>query len=125
MAEALVSQYERGEFDRRAFFNAHFGPAVQSLAAEIMTLQDEPSANWQRKKQISVPRLDENATEAATSAMVYLKLARIDEQVRFLLEQMKRRESTGENVDDLRQRHKQLMQIRQAVKERKFIVDVE
>ena len=125
MAEALVSQYERGEFDRRAFFNAHFGPAVQSLAAEIMTLQDEPSANWQRKKQISVPRLDENATEAATSAMVYLKLARIDEQVRYLLEQMKRRESTGENVDDLRQRHKQLMQIRQAVKERKFIVDVE
>jgi hypothetical protein len=89
-----------------------------------MTEQDEPSENWIRKKQIPVPRLDENSNEAAASAMVYLKLVRIDEQMQNVLNQMKRAEQTGGDLAGVQQKHKQLIEFRKAVKERKFIADV-
>ncbi|MBT3449048.1 MAG: DNA primase [Bacteroidetes Order II. Incertae sedis bacterium] len=124
MAEELVRQYEADLFDRQAFFGPTVSGAVQSLAAEIMTEQDEPSENWIRKKQIPVPRLDENSNEAAASAMVYLKLVRIDEQMQNVLNQMKRAEQTGGDLAGVQQKHKQLIEFRKAVKERKFIADV-
>ena len=124
MAQELVDQYQSDSFDRKVFFSPSVSPAVQSLAAELMTIEEQPSENWARKKQINVPRLDENATEAAASAMVYLKLARIDEQLQALLPILRNAENAGSEIGEIQKKHQQLIQLRTAVKERKFIADV-
>ncbi|MDA0684497.1 MAG: DNA primase [Bacteroidetes bacterium] len=121
MASELVHQYEDDSFDRQTFFTNVQNEDVRSLAADVMTLQVEPSENWTRRKNIRVPGLDENSTEAAASAMVLLKLHRVQEREDVLRAEIYRLESAGENTRELNQQLVDLKRFEKAVRERKFI----
>lgn len=121
MAKMLVRQYEQDAFDRHAFLSHDVDEAVRSLTAEIMTSQEEPSENWTRRKNIRVPGLDENATEAAAGAMVLLKLHRLRERERTLRQEIFQTESEGGDTHELNRQLVELKRFEKAVKERKFI----
>lgn len=121
MAGVLVDQYKNQAFNRKVFFGPGSNREVQALAAEVMTIAFEPSENWQRRKKIKVPRLDENATEAAASAMVYLRTVRIDDQIMDLKQQMLRLQQAGGDVVNLQKNMMKLLQYKQDIRERKFL----
>lgn len=121
MAEMLVQQYEDDAFDRNAFLSPAVDDAIRSLTAEIMTLQEEPSENWTRRKNIRVPGLDENAAEAAAGAMVLLKLYRLREREKVLRQDIYQAESEGRDTHELNRQLVELKRFEKAVKERKFI----
>ncbi len=124
MAGELVRQYEDDAFDRRVFFGDSFGPDIQSLAADIMTLEVEPSENWTRRRNIPVPSLDENSSEAAAGAMVILKLCRVEEEQEKVRGEIFQRQSAGQDTLELNQKLLELQKYERTVKERKFIVSV-
>jgi len=124
MAGELVRQYEEDSFDKRAFFGDAMGAEVQSLAADIMTLEVEPSENWTRRKNIPVPSLDEDSSEAAAGAMVILKLRRLEEAQAKVRTEIFQKESAGEDTLELNLQMVDLQKYEKAVKERKFIVPV-
>jgi DNA primase len=121
MAQMLVKQYEDNAFDRHAFLSHEVDDAVRSLTAEIMTIQEEPSVNWTRRKNIRVPGLDENAAEAAAGAMVLLKLHRLREREKALRQEIFRTESERGDTHELNRQLVELKRFEKAVKERKFI----
>ncbi len=121
MAEMLVEQYQNEAFDRNVFLSHSVDATIRSLTAEIMTVELEPSENWTRRKNIRVPGLDENATEAAASAMVLLKLHRLREQETHLRQAIFQAESGGEETRELNRQLVELKRFEKAVKERKFI----
>jgi DNA primase len=121
MAAELVRQYEEDAFDRTRFMSHQVDGGIRSLAAEIMTEEWEPSENWTRRKNIRVPGLDENASEAAVSAMVILKLHRLREKEEALRQEIFRRESEGADTHELNRQLVDLKRFEKAVKERKFI----
>lgn len=121
MAEMLVRQYENDAFDRNVFLAHDADEAVRSLTAEIMTIEQEPSENWTRRKNIRVPGLDENAAEAAAGAMVLLKLHRLREREKELRQVIFQTESEGGDTHELNRQLVELKRFEKAVKERKFI----
>lgn len=121
MASELVRQYEQNAFDRTRFLSQQVDEGIRSLSAEVMTEEWEPSENWSRRKNIRVPGLDENASEAAVSAMVLLKLHRLREKEDALRQEIFRRESEGADTHELNRQLVDLKRFEKAVKERKFI----
>ena len=121
MAEMLVGQYESDAFDRSLFLSHDMDDHIRSLTAELMTVELEPSENWTRRRNIRVPGLDENSTEAAAGAMVLLKLHRLRERETTLRQQMYQAESEGKDTHELNRKLVELKQFEKAVKERKFI----
>src|SRR5690606_28819128 len=77
---ALVEMYQRGEIDSKSVLDGSRGDPVQRLVSEVLMDRHEPSGNWSRQK-IDVPRLHNDPRGSATSAMVLLKLDRIDERI--------------------------------------------
>lgn len=124
MAAELVRQYEAEELDRRIFFGDSMGNDIQALAADIMMVAVEPSENWKRRKNISVPKLDEDASEAAAGAMVILKLHRIEETEERLRKEIYQRQTAGEDTLELNQKLLELQRFEKVVKDRKFIASV-
>jgi DNA primase len=120
-AEALVGQFEKAEFDRNLFLDGTLGVAVQRLAAEIMTDRQEPSDNWEKKKQIIVPRLNENARAAAAGAMTLLKLDRLDEMIARLRHNLHAAEKSGSEVRPLQEELLNLQQLRRRIEDREFL----
>jgi len=121
MAEMLVGQYESDSFDRGIFLSHDIDDHIRSLTAELMTVELEPSENWTRRRNIRVPGLDENSTEAAAGAMVLLKLHRLRERETALRQEMYQAESEGTDTHELNRKLVELKQFEKAVKERKFI----
>ena len=121
MAHELVRQYEDDAFDRNHFLSQKTDDAIRALTAELMTDEWEPSENWSRRKNIRVPGMDENSSEAAAGAMVLLKLHRLREREESLRQEIYRMESSGEDTHELNRQLMELKRFEKAVKERKFI----
>ena len=121
MAHELVRQYEDDVFDRNHFLSQKTDDAIRALTAELMTDEWEPSENWSRRKNIRVPGMDENSSEAAAGAMVLLKLHRLREKEESLRQEIYRMESSGEDTHELNRQLMELKRFEKAVKERKFI----
>lgn len=81
MAERLLEQYQNGRVVPTAFLSGEFGAAIQRLATDALADVHTLSENWERKRNIVVPGLNEDAHEAAASAMTLLKLDRLDEAI--------------------------------------------
>ena len=80
LAGHFLQMYQAGEVAPRRALEGDFGAAVQRLAASILTDAHEPSENW-RKRDINVPRLNQETRKAAASSMRLLKLRRLDEAI--------------------------------------------
>ena len=121
MAAMLVRQYEENEFNRAHFLSHTVDEDIRSLTAELLTTEFQPSDNWSRRKNIRVPGLDENATEAAAGAMVLLKLSRLREKEERLRKEIFKAENEGIDTHELNRQLVELKRFERDVKERKFI----
>ncbi len=124
MAEHLVSMYESGKIDRQAFIRGDLGDDLRRMAAELLTSDVEPSANWEIRRNIPVPKLDEDAVESAASAMMLLKLDRVDSAIGELKDEIFKVDRAGDDVRGLQKKMIDLHTLRRTIEERKFISDV-
>lgn len=120
MAEQLVEQYQSSSFVRSSFISEKTTPTVRLLATEVMTLTDEPSENW-GKKQINVPKLDENPQEAAGSAMKYVKKYRLEEQIEQVKRHIKADLERGNDATENQMRLTRLFQLRKQLETIDFL----
>lgn len=96
--EGFVEQHQAGSVNRQAFLDGAYGADVQQLVAEVAVRKEEPSENWEQKRGVVVPRLDENAEEAARQAMKRLKIVRVDEAIDRKKEEQSRAEASGGDI---------------------------
>jgi DNA primase len=121
LAQELVRQFEAGRIDRKALARGQAGTGVQQLVAEVLTQADEPSENWMRMKNVSVPSLIDHAQEAAASAMVIVKLRRVDAELRKVATKLYKAQQAGHDTRDLLKTQMQLQQLRRGIEDRAFI----
>lgn len=124
MADHLVRMHEKGSVDQKAFISGEYGDDMRELSTELLTADIEPSVNWERLRNIPVPKLNDDAYEAAKSAMMFLKLDRIDETIVVQKDKIYRAEQAGEDVLGLQKEMIELHEMRKMIAERKFIRDV-
>lgn len=120
-AEHLLHLYEEERVDRRPFLDGSFGVAVQQLAAEVMVDLYEPSENWARKQNITVPRFNEDAHETAVSAMTLLKLDRVNEAIQQQRERIYRAAQAGGELRSLQEAMMALHDLRKQIEKRAFL----
>ncbi len=121
LATELVRQYAADAFDRKRILGGGAGEGVQRLAAEVLTQLSEPSMNWERRRNISVPKLSDGPREAAGSAMVLLRLRHIHRKLDRLKKDLYRAQQTGTDMHGLLQEQAELLAYRRAVENREFL----
>lgn len=120
-AECFLSQYEQGQVNRSAFLDGSFGREVQKMATEVSVVQYEPSENWERKQRITVPKLDGDPYEAAISAMMLLKLDRINDAIEKQREEIYQASRTGEDLQPLQTQMMALHDLRRRIEKKEFL----
>lgn len=116
----IMTFYNEGVLAEQRFFDPNVPMAVQNLVSEVMVDRYEPSENW-RKKNIEVPRFNEDPQAAAISAMTLLKLDRVNEAIEGLKQQLF--QASGD-PDKLRAIQKKIMHyqaIRKQVERHEFL----
>ena len=114
LAAELVHQFQDSRFNLKYFLGASASTPIRQLASEVMTTTDEPSSNW-IKKQISVPKLDEDAAKTALSSIKYLKKHRVDEQIDFVRQQILRSQESGLDLQQLQVKLTKLFEVRKSI----------
>ena len=100
----ILTIYESGErLERQKFIDGTLGSSIQKLVTEILMLRHEPSENWKRKQNISIPRFNQDPHVAANSAMKQLKRRRVSEALKDLKSRIYRAQRHGEDVTPLLQ----------------------
>lgn len=117
----FLDLYERDAVDRRPFLDGSFGEAVQQLAAEVMVDRYEPSEHWQRKQNITVPRLNEDPYESAASAMMLLKLDRVNDAIQQKRAHIFQATQAGEDLRGLQGEMMALHDLRKQIERRAFL----
>lgn len=97
----LIGQYEAGAVEAEPFLRGDFGEVMQRLAAEVLSEKHVLSANWQRRAGITVPGLDAQPYETASSAMRLLKLDRVEEAIVALQRGIFQAQQSGEDLTPL------------------------
>ncbi len=120
-AECFLSQYERGQVERSAFLDGSLGRDIQTLSTEVSVVQYEPSENWERKQKITVPKLDGDPYEAAVSAMMLLKLDRINDAIEKQREEIYEASRSGEDLQPLQTQMMALYDLRRRIEKREFL----
>ncbi len=121
IASALMQMFEAGTVDRDRVLDGTYGDAARELAAEVLVDHVEVSENWQKKQNIPVPRLDQDAYESATSAMTLLKLDRLDAMVAETRRSIYERSQAGEDVRLQQKELLKLLDVRRAIENREFV----
>ncbi|MDX1429867.1 MAG: DNA primase, partial [Rhodothermales bacterium] len=121
IASALMQMYEAEHIDRDQILDGTFGPEVQQLAAAVLVDSVEVSENWEKRQNITVPQLNEDAFESASSAMVLLKLDRIDEVIEEKRREIYNVSQEGGDVQAYQQTLMQLLQLRRSIEKREFL----
>ncbi|MEM6647407.1 MAG: DNA primase [Bacteroidota bacterium] len=121
MVEQFIRMYEDDAIDTKTLFDGTHGRGVQQLAAEVSMTRYEPSKGWEEKVNVTVPRLDENAREAAISAMKLLKLDRVDEAIEAVKLQQHRNALQGDALMANLTRIMDLQKLRDQIKQGVFL----
>lgn len=117
---AILSMYEEGKVMRSKLIDGAFGADVQHLATEVLMQRHEPSENW-AKKQIAVPRFNEDPREVAASTMTQLKMDRIKEALRRIPDRIFQAERLGENLRPILEEEISLQKLLKQVEQREFL----
>ncbi len=123
LVETFVTMYNDDAVQSEKVLNGEFGDDLQSLAASVMMNEYEPSENWARRKDIRVPRLNQEPREAAASAMTLLKLDRVNDAIHQQRERIYQADRNGDD-EALRRLQQQMMslhQLRKRIKNREFL----
>ena len=108
VVEIFAEQHRAGSVNVQALLGGEHGEDVQQLVAEVAIQKEEPSENWEQKKGVIVPRLDENPEAVARQFMKHLKIARVKEALGRKIEEQGRAEARGE---DIRGHQQEIMQM--------------
>jgi DNA primase len=119
--ETIIEAYETGSVSADAFVAGQHGEAERDLVVRIMMDRHEPSENWLRLKNIEVPRFNDDAYEAATSAMTLLKLDRIDESVREAIVRQRGVDGSGGDVRPIIEEIMALKRLRGQIARREYL----
>ena len=116
----LLAQYQQGTVRAAALLSGEAGDAVQRFAASTRINEHEPSQNW-KKKNIPVPLQDGEPYEAAASAMMLLKLDRVDEAIDALKQQLFAAGDAEETLRAIQEQIMQLQNLKKQVERREFL----
>ena len=119
--EGFAEQHQAGSMNRQAFLDGAYGADVQQLVAEVVVRREEPSENWEQKRGVVVPRLDENYEGAARQAMKHLKIVRVDEAIARRAEEQSRAEASGDDIRTYQQDIIQLQALRRRLEKGEVI----
>ena len=117
----LLRMYQEDAVDPKQFFDGSMSEAVQSLAAGVMVDRYEPSANWQLKQNIAVPRKNEDSHKSAISAMTILKLERVREAIARQKEKMYHATQNGGDLRELQSEMMALHDLRKQIEQHAFL----
>ncbi len=121
MVQCLLKMYEEGAVRPEPLLDGTYGPELQQLAAGVLMTSHEPSENWERRQNISVPRLNEDPYESAASAMAILKRIRVDEALRNLQAVIFQTQQEGGDVRGLQEQMMHLHLLRKQIEQRAFL----
>ncbi|PSQ98364.1 MAG: DNA primase [Bacteroidetes bacterium QS_9_68_14] len=119
LAGHFLEMYREGEVAPRRVLEGDFGPELQQLAAAVLTDEHEPSERW-RDRDIDVPRLNQEAREAAASSMRLLKLRRVDAELEKAKAAQFQQAPNEETEREAQQRVMRLQQLRQQIQRGAF-----
>lgn len=122
LVKCLMQMYKNGNVQPDRILRGEEGPRLQQLAASVRVDEYSPSENWEHRRDIRVPRLNEQPYEAAASAMTLLKLDRVDEALRAMRSRIHRADRNGE--EDLTTLQNQLMKLtrlRKHIQKREYL----
>ena len=120
VVEALIAQYEAGAVESSAFLGGAFGPDVQHLAALVLSQQSYLSEGWREQN----VQMTEDAYGAAESAMMLLKLRRVDDAIAEQRAACRAAEADG-TLESAQRRLMQLQDVRKSIERRDFLNDAE
>ena len=125
LVKAFLDMYDAGRVQPDKVLDGDCGDDLQSLAASVVMNEYEPSENWARRKDIRVPRLNQEPREAAASAMTLLKLDRVNEAIDQQRERIYRADPSGDDntMRHLQQQIMSLHELRKRIKNREFLRD--
>ncbi len=119
----LLQMYESGTINTKRLIDGSAGDAVRELATEVMLSENEPSQNWERLRNITVPRLDEDSRASAIGAMRLLKLDRVDDAMERVKERIYKASQSGEDVRSLQEELQQLLLTKKQIEEDGFLIE--
>ena len=119
--EAILALYEQGKIDRHRLVEGTFGERVKELVTDVVMHQHEPSKNWKRRQNISVPRFNEDPSEAAASTMTQLKLDRVKEALDQLKVEIFQAQRDKRDVRPLLEEQMALHDLQKQIEQRAFI----
>ena len=120
-ATALLALYEQGDVRPETLLNGAYGQRVQAFAAAALIDRHEPSRNWALRKNIPVPQQNQDPYEAAASAMMLLKLDRVDEAIEALKQKLFAAGDADEALRKIQTEIIQLQALRKQVQARAFL----
>lgn len=125
LVQCLMQMYKNGNVQPDRILRGEEGPRLQQLAASVRVDEYSPSENWEHRRDIRVPRLNEHPYEAAASAMTLLKLDRVDEALRAMRSRIHRADRTGndEDVTALQNQLMKLTRLRKHIQKREYLDD--
>ncbi|MFW5955149.1 MAG: DNA primase [Rhodothermales bacterium] len=121
IVEQLIDQYNSGLVDSRPFVDGTFGADVKHLVTGLLVDRHLPSENWQKMLNIKVPRINEDPLESAASAMMLLKLDRVDESIREVKVRHDKRQAAGVEVRTELEELMALKTLRRQIERREFL----
>ena len=117
----IIERYQADTFDSDSFLRGDLGPTIQRLAAEVLSEAHTLSDNWELKKGIVVPVLDEHPFEAANSAMKFLKLDQVEEAIEDCGQRIFLAAEANEDLTLLNREKDQLTALRQQIDKGEFL----
>ena len=117
----MLSLYEQGHVDKQPFVDGSYGTQIQRLVTEILMLRYEPSENWERRQNITIPRFNQDPYEAAYSAMKQLKRRRIEQALSELKTRIFRAQRSNEDVKPLLEERMVLLQLQRQIEDPDFL----
>jgi DNA primase len=121
MVSHLLALYESGVVRADPFLGGEYGAEQQRLAADVLAIRDEPSANWKRLKGVGVPRFNQASRNSAADSMTLLKLDRIDEALEAHRNVVYAAEQGDGDLAGALGHLKALQELRRDVKARRFL----
>lgn len=117
---AILSMYQGGKVTRSRLIDGAYGADVQHLVTEVLMQRYEPSENW-AKKQIQVPRFNEDPREVAASTMTKLKKRRVKEVMSELKDRIFQAERRGEDLRPFYEEQMALHTLLRQIEQREFL----
>ncbi|MGA7304560.1 MAG: DNA primase [Rhodothermales bacterium] len=119
--QRLLDMYSNGDVNPARLLSDLDDPEVQEFAAGVLIDRDELSENWSSMHDIEVPKLYANARGAATDAMTYLKLKRVNKAIEEMQQRLYRAQADGNDVIELLEEMKSLQVLRKDIASRAYL----